>query len=177
VSSTGGAASPDAASLAVPRYIGDTGSNSSSNGPRPAKSPRHASHQSVASAGISVSNETASGEYRYGPPSAAPGADVSGAANGGGPALPPLHGYAAPPSAGAAGAGGADPAGGPGREYLPPTASQGWGSAAPGDAAGADRPYGYPAGVKAEAHPGAAAAVGSGSATQQGYGFAAWNPA
>lgn len=44
-------------SLAIPRYV-DTN-------PRPSKSPRHASHQSV---GSSISNETASGEYRYGPP-------------------------------------------------------------------------------------------------------------
>ncbi|KAG7288866.1 hypothetical protein NEMBOFW57_005225 [Staphylotrichum longicolle] len=54
-------------SLAVPRYIGDTN-------PRPSKSPRHASHQSITS---SISNDTASGEYRYGrrrptrPPAAA----------------------------------------------------------------------------------------------------------
>ncbi|KAL2160682.1 hypothetical protein VTH06DRAFT_1370 [Thermothelomyces fergusii] len=46
----GSTTSPDS-SLAVPRYIGDTN-------PRPSKSPRHASHQSVAS---SISNETAAG--------------------------------------------------------------------------------------------------------------------
>lgn len=44
-------------SLAIPRYV-DTN-------PRPTKSPRHASHQSI---GSSISNDTTSGEYRYGPP-------------------------------------------------------------------------------------------------------------
>jgi hypothetical protein len=43
--------------LNVPRYV--------DNNPRPAKSPRHASHQSVHSAG-SLTNNEASSEYRYG---------------------------------------------------------------------------------------------------------------
>ncbi|KAK0615940.1 hypothetical protein B0T17DRAFT_609840 [Bombardia bombarda] len=47
-------------SLNVPRYV--------DNNPRPSKSPRHASHQSIHSTS-SISNDTASNEYRYGPPS------------------------------------------------------------------------------------------------------------
>ena len=46
-------------SLNVPRYV--------DNNPRPSKSPRHASHQSVHSSS-SISNDTTSNEYRYGPP-------------------------------------------------------------------------------------------------------------
>ena len=45
--------------LSVPRYV--------DSNPRPAKSPRHASHQSVHSSG-SISNTDGSNEYRYGPP-------------------------------------------------------------------------------------------------------------
>lgn len=46
-------------SLSVPRYV--------DNNPRPSKSPRHANHESVQSAG-SVANSEAPGEYRYGAP-------------------------------------------------------------------------------------------------------------
>ena len=46
-------------SLSVPRYV--------DNNPRPSKSPRHANHESVQSAG-SVSNSETTGEYRYGAP-------------------------------------------------------------------------------------------------------------
>ncbi|KAH6626204.1 hypothetical protein B0J18DRAFT_443768 [Chaetomium sp. MPI-SDFR-AT-0129] len=91
LSSTTNATSPDN-SLAVPRYIGDTN-------PRPSKSPRHASHQSVTSA---LTNETASGEYRYGPapthqtaPTSYPAPDSHSPQNAHHPALPP------PPTQGA----------------------------------------------------------------------------
>lgn len=50
---------PSDNSLNVPRYV--------DNNPRPSKSPRHASHQSIHSAS-SISADTTSGEYRYGPP-------------------------------------------------------------------------------------------------------------
>jgi hypothetical protein len=46
-------------SLSMPRYV--------DSNPRPSKSPRRASHQSVHSTG-SISNDTASNEYRFGPP-------------------------------------------------------------------------------------------------------------
>ncbi|KAK4237823.1 hypothetical protein C8A03DRAFT_34195 [Achaetomium macrosporum] len=177
----GGGTSPDN-SLAVPRYIGDTN-------PRPSKSPRHASHQSVAS---SISNETATGEYRYGPPP--PQGAYAGTAGAGaelspqsqqhpGAALPPpplSHAHAQ------GGAGGGDGApqqstGSSGRDYYPPT-HQPWATTAAGDgsynaggsggagapgqgggnAGGGDRPYGYP--VKQETHPhhpGTAATAGT----------------
>ncbi|KAI1631415.1 NDT80/PhoG like DNA-binding family protein [Biscogniauxia mediterranea] len=47
--------------LSVPRYV--------DSNPRPSKSPRHGSHQSVPSTS-SISNTDATSEYRYGPPSA-----------------------------------------------------------------------------------------------------------
>lgn len=49
---------PDS-SLSVPRYV--------DSNPRPSKSPRHANHESVHSAG-SIANSEAAGEYRYGAP-------------------------------------------------------------------------------------------------------------
>ncbi|CAJ2508090.1 Uu.00g092760.m01.CDS01 [Anthostomella pinea] len=58
VSTTSGA---DHAGLSVPRYV--------DSNPRPAKSPRHNSHQSVPSTS-SLTNEGSS-EYRYGPPQSA----------------------------------------------------------------------------------------------------------
>ncbi|KAH6636951.1 hypothetical protein F5144DRAFT_201881 [Chaetomium tenue] len=193
LSSTTGTTSPDN-SLAVPRYIGDTN-------PRPSKSPRHASHQSVTS---SISNETASGEYRYGPPppqtqgGGYPAPETSPQSQH--PALPP------PPQIGAgqqgayaqdggasqsaaAGPGGQAP---PPRDYFP--TSQGWtttaggsGDAAGGPGQGVERPYGYPTatagsgasghhhGVKAETHPHAGAGAAQ-AAPQGGYGYA-WNTA
>lgn len=45
--------------LSVPRYV--------DSNPRPSKSPRHTSHQSIPSAS-SLTNNEASSEYRYGPP-------------------------------------------------------------------------------------------------------------
>lgn len=45
--------------LSVPRYV--------DNNPRPSKSPRHASHQSIHSSS-SIANNDGPGEYRYGPP-------------------------------------------------------------------------------------------------------------
>ncbi len=164
--------SPDACSLAVPRYIGDTN-------PRPSKSPRHASHQSITS---SISNDTTSGgagEYRYGPaPTTAPTSATSqpqtqgqdsgvvsphGAAHA---SLPPVGGSA--PTAPYPGdaqqtqqpqPGSGTPSSAAGREYFPSPAAvaQGWtttstgATGAPGadtgaaNSAGGDRPYGYPA--------------------------------
>jgi hypothetical protein len=187
LSTTAGPTSPDN-SLAVPRYIGDTN-------PRPTKSPRHASHQSVAS---SISNETATGEYRYGPPppqGAYPG--PAGGAGAGGELSPQSqqHPGAAlpPPNTHAHAQGGSDgsvqqSAGASGRDYYPSSHSA-WGTTAAGDgssyntggsgagaasaqgggsAASADRPYGYPVKQEQHAHhPGTAATTGN-------YG---WNPA
>jgi hypothetical protein len=195
-----GTTSPDASSLAVPRYIGDTN-------PRPSKSPRHASHQSVTS---SISNETASGEYRYGPP---PPQQQQQQAQGGGvssggypapsetspqsqhPSLPPLpggqqqqqqQGGYAPQQDGSGGAAqqqqgqsAGQQASGP-RDYYP---AYGAGDAS-GPGQGVDRPYGYPAsgsghhhpGVKTEPHGQHAGAAGAGAGPQAGYGYA-WNAA
>ncbi|KAI0194610.1 hypothetical protein F4808DRAFT_464416 [Astrocystis sublimbata] len=55
-SSTGSA---DHSALSVPRYV--------DSNPRPTKSPRHGSHQSVPSTS-SLANNEATSEYRYGPP-------------------------------------------------------------------------------------------------------------
>jgi hypothetical protein len=57
ISTTATAMAPSDSSLSVPRYVDQN--------PRPSKSPRHASHQSVHSTG-SVTNNDASAEYRYG---------------------------------------------------------------------------------------------------------------
>jgi hypothetical protein len=192
LSSTTGTTSPDN-SLAVPRYIGDTN-------PRPSKSPRHASHQSVTS---SISNETASGEYRYGPPPQTQGGGYPApetSPQSQHPALPPppqigggqqgaysQDGGASQPAG--AGPGGQAP---PPRDYFP--TSQGWtttagggGDAAGGPGQGVERPYGYPTaaggsgasghhhGVKAESHPHAGAGAAQ-TAPQGGYGYA-WNTA
>jgi len=107
-------------SLNVPRYV--------DSNPRPSKSPRHASHQSVHSAG-SISADTASGEYRYGPstgyagsselsPGSAPPPSSAQAPYGSAPAD---NGGSA--SAGSGNAASAGPAGPP-RDYFPP--SQSW---------------------------------------------------
>ncbi|KAK4127806.1 p53-like transcription factor [Parathielavia appendiculata] len=203
LSTTTGAAggpSPDTSNLAVPRYIGDAGN------PRPSKSPRHASHQSVAS---SISNDTASGEYRYGPPPSQPQQQHQQAPHGGPysagasevspqsqhPSLPPLqdqaaNGAASQPGIGVGSGGGGGGQASSGRDYYTTTgpAPGGWGPA-PGDhgAAGApgqggDRPYGYPAGAAAGAAAGGASvktephAAAGGSAPGTGYGYA-WNTA
>lgn len=179
-----GTASPDN-SLAVPRYIGDTN-------PRPSKSPRHASHQSITS---SISNDTASGEYRYGPapthPAGGGGASASGypgvaggdvvSPQSGHPSLPPppgptaaqvgQQGGYAQDGTGAAGSAAQSAAAGaaggqaPPRDYFP--SSQGWTTTAGeagGAGAGADRPYGY---------PGAGGAGGGHGVKQEAHGHAA----
>ncbi|KAL2151857.1 hypothetical protein VTH82DRAFT_5041 [Thermothelomyces myriococcoides] len=193
---SGSTTSPDS-SLAVPRYIGDTN-------PRPTKSPRHASHQSVTS---SISNETASGEYRYGPPPPQPQAAPTASGYPAPPETSPQNQHPAlpppPPSATAGAQGAAGGYGAPAtatdngatpRDYM--SASQGWpapgpGAAGSGDPAnpGGDRPYGYPAtagasaggphAVKTDGHPhagAAATAVGQAGAAQAGYGYT-WNAA
>ena len=196
LSSAGTATSPDN-SLAVPRYIGDTN-------PRPSKSPRHASHQSITS---SLSTDTAPGEYRYGPApthggqgqqqqpspntttpttantntSAYAAATGSPQQQGGHATLPPPISQQQQPSQGSyAPEGGSGQAGNAqtgataGRDYYP--ASQGWSTGAGGEgAAGGDRPYGYPA-------AGAAGVKGEqhhagGAQAGQGYGYASWNAA
>ncbi|KAL2132313.1 hypothetical protein VTI74DRAFT_3949 [Chaetomium olivicolor] len=180
-------------SLAVPRYIGDANA-------RPSKSPRHASHQSVTSA--SLSNETASGEYRYGPPPPVytpAGATEVVSPQSQHPSLPPPPPPSAPPTGYGAPAQDAGPAAAPTtsgsalppppRDYFPP--SQPWTTTTgdepqPGQAADA-RQYAYPppGGLKQEPH-GATAGSGSGASQghhhgqghghQGGYGYA-WNAA
>ncbi|KAK3378439.1 heterokaryon incompatibility protein [Podospora didyma] len=151
-------------SLNVPRYV--------DSNPRPSKSPRHASHQSVAS---SISNDTNSGEYRYGPPptysagssiNAQNPSDMSPQSQQHPPAPGPYgtpsqdSGASAPPSATANGP--------PPRDYFPP--SQSWTTTAgepsassvsynhhsshsnPNNGGGSDRPYAFPS-VKPEPHP------------------------
>lgn len=158
-------------SLAIPRYV-DTN-------PRPSKSPRHASHQSV---GSSISNETASGEYRYGPPppqqtgvypqppSATAAGDVLSPQSqhhhlppphphtqGGAPSAP--AGYGPPPqdgstatAASSAGTASAAAGGAPPRDYFPP--SQSWTTTAGEGSAGSYTNGG--------AHAGGGAAGGAG---------------
>lgn len=58
VTTTSMGSSSDHGNLSVPRYV--------DSNPRPAKSPRHASHQSVPSSS-SMNNNNDSSEYRYGP--------------------------------------------------------------------------------------------------------------
>ncbi|KAK4162770.1 transcription factor vib-1 [Cladorrhinum sp. PSN259] len=135
-------------SLNVPRYV--------DNNPRPSKSPRHASHQSVTS---SISNDTAQGEYRYGPPTSAystsemsphsqhPPTSAQGAPAPYG-ASSQENNNSAPPSATA-------PNAPPPRDYFPP--SQSWTTTAGESSApayangGSDRPYAFPSG-KPEQH-------------------------
>lgn len=96
---------PDHSALSVPRYV--------DSNPRPSKSPRHPSHQSVPSTS-SLNNNDATSEYRYGPPqttydnpastygtSGTEAANAASTGSGGGP------GAAHPPP----------------REYYPPTSS------------------------------------------------------
>lgn len=142
--------STTADNLNVPRYV--------DNNPRPSKSPRHASHQSVTS---SISNDTAPGEYRYGPPqSAYSTSEMSPQSQHppGGQPPPPQYGTpsqenntSAPPSATA-------PNAPPPRDYFP--SSQSWTTTAgePSSSSvsypngGSDRPYAFPSG-KPEPHP------------------------
>ena len=156
-------------SLNVPRYV--------DNNPRPSKSPRHPSHQSVHSAS-SISADTTSGEYRYGPPTYASvgSSELSPQSQGhpaGGqqpqqqPSQPQTPYGAAPPPDSAAPAGPnlvtggnnsssapvSASASGPPRDYFPP--SQSWTTTAGetptygpnGAVAGGDRPYAFPAGA------------------------------
>ncbi|KAI5865449.1 p53-like transcription factor [Durotheca rogersii] len=59
VTTTSMGSSSDHGSLSVPRYV--------DSNPRPAKSPRHASHQSIPSTSSISNSNDASSEYRYGP--------------------------------------------------------------------------------------------------------------
>ncbi|KAK0719763.1 hypothetical protein B0H67DRAFT_485847 [Lasiosphaeris hirsuta] len=153
-------------SLSVPRYV--------DNNPRPSKSPRHASHHSVHSSAGSISADTASGEYRYGPPAPVQhgGPGSSELSPGSHPTSGSSHSYGPPGQQqqqqqqqqdGAAGssvsvsAGGS--ASGPPRDYFPP--SQSWTTTAgeaPGGGGGystgggADRAYAYPGAKGPEVH-------------------------
>jgi len=146
-------------SLNVPRYV--------DSNPRPSKSPRHASHNSAGS----LSADTTSGEYRYGPPSyVTPASDLSPQS-----AAAPQSATYPPPGPNTTGqetpvttsAPQSATGHGPPRDYFPP--SQSWtttaGEPAPatygGSGPGQDsRPYAYPAGghgagpVKSEGHHG-----------------------
>ncbi|VBB76066.1 Putative phosphate-non-repressible acid phosphatase precursor [Podospora comata] len=136
-------------SLNVPRYV--------DSNPRPSKSPRHASHQSVAS---SISNDTAPGEYRYGPPQSAYAAnDMSPQSQHPSSAQVGPSQYGAPsqenntsaPSSATA------PNAPPPRDYFP--SSQSWTTTAGEPSASSvsynngssDRPYAFPS-VKPESH-------------------------
>ncbi|KAI1079352.1 NDT80/PhoG like DNA-binding family protein [Whalleya microplaca] len=137
--------------LSVPRYV--------DSNPRPSKSPRHASHQSVPSSS-SISNNDTSSEYRYGPPTYVP---VNSNSN----ELNSASTYSAESTSGGGGAGGgpSSSAGGhsghqpsqqppPPRDYYPPstswTTTAGEASSATvhayhnGATAAESRPYGFP---------------------------------
>ncbi|KAI0814374.1 hypothetical protein GGR55DRAFT_429924 [Xylaria sp. FL0064] len=130
-SSSGGA---DHNALSVPRYV--------DSNPRPSKSPRHGSHQSVPSTS-SLNNDTTS-EYRYGPPQTTT-YDNPASTYG-------TSGTEATSAASAGSGGGVSHA--PPREYYPPTSS--WTTTAGesssstvhayhnGAAASESRPYTYP---------------------------------
>jgi len=136
-------------SLNVPRYV--------DSNPRPSKSPRHASHQSVAS---SISNETASGEYRYGPPTSAystsemsPHSQHPPTSAQGAPApygTPSQDNNTSAPTSATA------PNAPPPRDYFP--SSQTWTTTAGESSAptyangGSDRPYAFPSGKPGETH-------------------------
>jgi hypothetical protein len=121
-------------SLSVPRYV--------DSNPRAAKSPRHASHQSVHSAG-SISNNDTSNEYRYGPP-------YVGVNNNSSDMSPPQQGQSGfgsgAPDTQASTQSGSTTAPPP-RDYFPPTTS--WTSTAgdsnvPAYSNGESRPYAFP---------------------------------
>lgn len=126
VTTTSMSSSSDHGNLSVPRYV--------DSNPRPTKSPRHASHQSVPSTS-SMSNSNDTSEYRYGPSGYVP---VNSNSN----ELNSASTYSAESASGGAGAG-APSAGGPSssagghsqqsqqpqsqqpppRDYYPPTTS------------------------------------------------------
>lgn len=130
----GSSSGADHNALSVPRYV--------DSNPRPSKSPRHGSHQSVPS--TSSLNNDATSEYRYGPPhtttydNAASTYGTSGAEA----------------TSGASSGSNAGVAHAPQREYYPPTSS--WTTTAGetssstvhayhnGAAASESRPYTYP---------------------------------
>lgn len=152
VTTTSMGSSSDHGNLSVPRYV--------DSNPRPNKSPRHASHQSVSSS----SNETS--EYRYGPPGYVPVNSNSNELN----SASTYSAESASAGAGASSAGGAPSSAGghsqqqqqpqsqqpPPRDYYPPTTSwtttAGEQSSAPvhsyhtSGGAGSDssRPYAFP---------------------------------
>ncbi|KAM7217432.1 transcription factor vib-1 [Rhypophila decipiens] len=132
-------------SLNVPRYV--------DNNPRPSKSPRHANHQSVHSAG-SLSNDPNSGEYRYGPPYVnSASSEISPQSQ-----HPPPPGYGTPSQEASSAPSSAPPSAPPPRDYFPP--SQSWTTTAGEPSApsvsynssGGDRPYAYPSTTKSEPH-------------------------
>lgn len=160
VTTTSMGGSSDHGNLSVPRYV--------DSNPRPAKSPRHGSHQSVPSSS-SIGNSNDTSEYRYGPSSYVP-------VNSGSNELNSASTYSAE-SAGGQGAGGPSSAGAPSsagghqqqqqqsqqqsqqpppRDYYPPTTSWTTTAGEPSSAtvhsyhnsggAGSEssRPYAYP---------------------------------
>lgn len=134
-------------SLSVPRYMDD--------GQRPSKSPRHAGHQSVHSTS-SITNDSPSNEYRYGPPyvgvNSAP-ADISNQSHQSSTFAPAGQDHGSAPSSAATTAP-------PPRDYFPP--SQSWTTTAGESSAsnvsytnGDHRPYAFPEQYKT-GHSGAA---------------------
>lgn len=147
-------------SLNVPRYV--------DHNPRPSKSPRHASHQSVHSNG-SLSNDTTSNEYRYGPSSYV-GVNSNSSELSPHSTHPPS--YAAPSQDSGSAPSSAAASAPPARDYFP--SSQSWpataGEQGPSSVSytnGDNRPYAFPdhyktghSGVKNEPHPPAHAGAG-----------------
>ncbi|KAI1308872.1 hypothetical protein F5Y03DRAFT_383284 [Xylaria venustula] len=130
----GSSSGADHNALSVPRYV--------DSNPRPSKSPRHGSHQSVPSTS-SLNNDTTS-EYRYGPPQTTTYDNPAS-----------TYGTSSTEATSASSTGaGAGVAHAPSREYYPPTSS--WTTTAGetssstvhayhnGAAASESRPYTYP---------------------------------
>ncbi|KAI1342021.1 NDT80/PhoG like DNA-binding family protein [Xylariaceae sp. FL0016] len=127
-------------SLSVPRYV--------DSNPRPSKSPRHGSHQSVPSTS-SLTNDASSSEYRYGPPSSATYGVPSSTAE----QINSASTYGSSESTAAAASGANHSASHPPpRDYYPPSSS--WTTTAGessavhayhnGAPASESRPYGFP---------------------------------
>ena len=158
-------------SLNVPRYV--------DSNPRPSKSPRHAGHQSIHSAG-SLSNDTSSGEYRYGPPYVG---GVNSASSEISPQSqhPPPPGYGTPSQEASSAPSSAPPNAPPPRDYFPP--SQSWTTTAGEPSApsvsynsnGNDRPYAYPSTTKSEHPQQQSAPPPPHSAAYGGVSHYAWN--